>query len=274
MQLRSRNKAKLVDDSANDVQEITANANSDEENEVVLDDVEEIEINNVISDNKTASIEECSVEESESDDAALDNVEEINVSDNKTAYIDEYGTKETESDDDAPEDITLKESKRVVQEAWEQQVKSALLLKEQKKKLVKEREKQNKLQHSKKSNAIKSSLPEKLDAELLELAEEEEAKKTMGKDVLKTQMVIPNRKTYFSDSDHDSDIEDTTEENKIQACYIGEVKKGIDKSVQHFLQNHFYGNRLQREVTKGNKKKRKQGNKCDISWIKKRNLTS
>jgi len=253
-------------DNGDDVSEIKAYANSDEESEVS----HETENINTARDDKI----ECSDVESGSDDAALVNAKEINVSDDKTVYSGECYDNESESDDDAPEDITLKESKKAVQKVLKEQVKSAQLSKERKKKLVKEREKQNKLQHSKKSVTIKSSIPEKLDAELLELAAEEEAKKPRDNKKLHTPVVTANHKTYFSDSDHDSEDEDTIEENKIQACYIGKVKKDMDKSVQDFLQNHFYGNRLQREVFKGNKKKRKRGNGCDVSWLKKRNVTS
>lgn len=200
------------------------------------------------------------------------------------------GKSNEDDSDDEPEDISLKEGKRLAEENRRKEIESNKSIKEMRKQKLKKIENRNALQQKEKRERKPTSVvPEKLDDDILKFVDNEI--EINPEDIISTKTIgQKNKKIIFSDDeegDGDNDDEDIhsdnddiesqggeIKQNKVMAKYINDVHKEENNSAREFLKNHFFGDRLKRDnLTKYmpvKKKAKISKNQCNTKWLKDR----
>ena len=197
-------------------------------------------------------------------DESVEVEEEINDSDSDSNNDDE----EEDDDDDSPEGFSLKESKERAQQMIKQTQDAHKSIKSQKKKILQDRQLKNREQKQNKTTAPEHDSDEndendeKVDEIINSILDEVNKPKT----VITTQPKAKNQKIIFDDNEvselsfDDEDIEmekESLPKIKAQHLYSVDKIKDIGSDARAFLQQHFFGNRLQREkITKSKYVKR------------------
>lgn len=218
----------------------------------------------------------------------LEEMENISM-ENVPALDDVDHFEEDDDSDEEPEDISLKEGKRLAEEKRKVEKESTNTLHKLKKQKLKEREERNILQQQEKRKRKPDSIvPEKLDDDILKLVDDEV--EVNAEDIFSSRPSEPkNQKIIFNEND-DSEEEDEegsgeeseneSEEPK-QKKVIAKCLKTVDKeennSAREFIQNHFFGDRLSRDVGRVYRQNRQKSvKKCSQTntavpqWLKDR----